>query len=106
MKMSMEQALDKLFAHLKSSYVRFMPDNKDMQDRYCNGLDIHIGKKYIKVVENNRVVLFIVNVHNDKKFQYGDILKSASWKTPAKNFARGNVFVPEKWQNIHWTGAS
>jgi hypothetical protein len=29
----------------------------------------------------------------DNKFKLGDILKSASWKAPARNFERGNVLT-------------
>lgn len=51
-----------------------------------------IGPKYIKLITNNRAHAFIVNIQNDKKFKYGDILKPASWKTPTRNVARGNIF--------------
>ena len=51
-----------------------------------------MGKKYVKVVTNESVCAFVVACTNDKKFQYGDILKPACWKTPARNFARGNIF--------------
>lgn len=51
------------------------------------------GKKYIKIIseDNQRSVWGFVNIGNDK-FQYGDILKAASWAAPALNKARGNVF--------------
>jgi len=34
-------------------------------------------------------------------FRYGDILKAASWATPARNGARGNVFEE---YTVRWTG--
>jgi len=72
---------------------------------FKNSLDYRFGSKYIKIVTNNggeSVHSFIVNIYHDDKFKYGDILKAASWKTPARNFARGNVFEEYK---VKWTGA-
>ena len=72
---------------------------------FKNGIDHVCGSKYIKVTRSDNqtsVHSFIVNIHNDKKFKYGDILMAASWKAPARNFARGNVFEEYK---VKWTGA-
>ena len=72
---------------------------------FKNGIDHICGSKYIKVIRTDNqtsVHSFIVNIHNDKKFKYGDILKAASWNAPARNFARGNVFGEYK---TRWTGA-
>ena len=72
---------------------------------FKNGLDYNKGAKYIKVIRRDNqtsVHSFIVNIYHDDKFKYGDILKAASWKTPARNFARGNVFEEYK---VKWTGA-
>ena len=69
---------------------------------FKNAIDHSCGSKYTKVMINGSVHSFIVNIYNDKKFKYGDILKAASWKTPARNFARGNIFEEYK---VRWTGA-
>ena len=72
---------------------------------FKNGIDHVCGSKYIKVTRSDNqtsVHSFIVNIHDDKKFKYGDILKAASWKSPARNFARGNIFENYK---VKWTGA-
>ena len=74
-------------------------------EEFKNGIDHVCGSKYIKVTRSSNqtsVHSFIVNIHNDKKFNYGDILKAACWKTPARNFARGNIFEEYK---VKWTGA-
>ena len=74
--------------------------NKDMIERFEKTLRVEEGKKYIKVVQNGSVWGFIVKA-TDAKFKSGDILKAASWASPAKNAARGNVFDG---YSIAWTG--
>jgi hypothetical protein len=66
------------------------------------------GRNYIKIVKHNgegekRSTAGWIVKKDTKKFRKGDMLKSASWKAPATNFARGNVFdnMPER---IMWTG--
>ena len=73
---------------------------------FKNGISYNCGSKYVKVTKHlgdqTSVHSFIVNTHDDKKFNYGDILKAASWKAPARNFSRGNIFEEYK---VKWTGA-
>lgn len=53
---------------------------------------------------------FVVKEDNSVKsdkggyFKAGDILKAASWKAPAKNFIRGNVFNLTENSFIPWAG--
>ena len=65
-----------------------------------------VGRKYIHIImeDNQRSSHSWVVMIPDKKFNFGDILKSASWKAPAKNFARGNV-IEGNFQHIRWCGA-
>jgi len=63
-----------------------------------------MGKKYIKVTDGRSVKAFVVACDNDKKFEYGDILKPAGWKAPARNFRRGNV-LDRSFNAVRWTGA-
>ena len=59
-----------------------------------------IGKKYVKIIsqsaygyQHSRHSHSYVVIGDQGKFKHGDILKSASWKAPAKNFSRGNVLT-------------
>ena len=62
--------------------------------------DFSIGKKYIRVysVENGRpascwgFINILEFTKGNVKFESGDVLKSAGWKTPAINQPRGNLF--------------
>jgi hypothetical protein len=110
--MNMTAALETLMKIIREDYSRFMPVSdelephkrlvrQEMQDRFKNSLSFTEGKKYIRVVQDGSVWGFIVNIQDDKQFRYGDILKAAGWKTPARNSARGNVF--EDYQ-VSWAG--
>jgi len=69
------------------------------------------GRKYIHVIMNHigqfrngqRSSHSWIMINDDKKFKRGDILKSASWKAPARNFSRGNVLCGG-YQHIKWAG--
>ena len=77
----------------------------DMVMKFAENLSFKMGKKYVKCFnKDGGVHSFIVNVHDDPKFEFGDILKPAGYGTPAKNFARGNIFT--NLDRITWTGAS
>lgn len=69
------------------------------------------GRKYIHVIMHH-VGQFSMNqrsshswilIKDDKQFKQGDILKSASWKAPARNFKRGNVLTGD-FKQIKWAG--
>ena len=77
---------------------------EDMIARYNSEISYYAGSKYMKVVTGSSVWGFVVKVHNDKKFRFGDILKAAGWATPARNFARGNVLDGDL-RGVRWTGA-
>lgn len=73
--------------------------------RFCLGLRIEEGSSYIKVISGNSVHSFIMKkdaIKNGKQFLKGDILKAATWRAPALNQARGNIFGE---YHVSWTGA-
>ena len=62
------------------------------------------GKKFKKIVRvdnQTSVLCFVMYKDGDPKFKQGDILKAASWRAPALNFARGNVFDKNPKLEVH-----
>ena len=64
-----------------------------------------VGRKYIHVImsDNQRSSHSWIMLKDDKKFKRGDILKSATWRGPARNFKRGNVLTGD-YKTIRWCG--
>lgn len=98
--MDMNAAIAKLLAAIIADYNR-NSFRDEMKKEFAERLDVSEGKKYIKIISGGGVWGFVVNVDNDKKFRYGDILMAAGWSAPARNSARGNVFEDYA---IKWTG--
>ena len=92
---TLDEGIKNLIDASKLDYKNFKYANKKLN------FEVKEGKKYIKIIRDNGVHCFIVK-ENDNKFNKGDILFPASWSTPAKNQARGNVLTGFK---IEWTGA-
>ena len=65
--------------------------NQEMVEEFETSLCVKRGSKYTKIIKGGSVWGFIVNADNGK-FRAGDILKAASWASPATNAARGNIF--------------
>lgn len=78
---------------------------KEMVQEFNKSVRFDIGSTYIKVVAGSSVHSFIVNKVGRKGFPVGTILKAASWKAPATNFARGNILTGYKSNCTRWTGA-
>lgn len=101
------EAVNEYCQHLEADYVKWYGD---MSGKFNSNklFSFMSGKKYIKIImsdkdgSNSSSHSYIV-VGPQGKFKDGDILKSASWKAPAKNFARGNIFTGD-FKNIRWTG--
>lgn len=111
--MKMKDALTTLAIRMKEDYIRFTeaagrgipkPGSyfAEELENFYDKIEFAEGKKYIKVIRDRSAWGFIVNVENDPKFAYGDILMANSWTTPARNKPRGNVFGE---YTAPWTGA-
>jgi len=110
-KNKMEKKINTLLNAIKNDYSgrrQFVePESQhftEMTNRFNNSLGFKNGRKYIKITTENggSVWGFIVNTDEDNKFKKGDILKPASWNTPARNQARGNILDGN--YSISWTG--
>ena len=112
MQSDMDSALQDYADFLKAEYVsRGASWAKSGFDRQLV-VEFDKGSKFIKVIigystdgvrDPSRSSHSFIVLKSDK-FQYGDILKSASWRAPAKNFARGNV-LKKDYGTISWCGA-
>lgn len=101
-------------AYLKQNYINWWSQNgarkltaiqQGMVDEFT--IEFEPGSSYVRVVQSTPTGQrsshsFIVV--KPGKFPVGTILKSASWKAPAKNFARGNILTGD-FGRIQWTGA-
>ena len=108
----METALNTLLDAIRADYYAYTlrgrkeadlsEVNRQMIAEFNKSLSYQEGKKYIKIIRENSVWGFVVK-EDDAKFKRGAILKAASWATPAKNKARGNILENDlSW--VQWTG--
>tara|TARA_B100001093_G_scaffold374958_1_gene359975 strand:- start:3338 stop:3754 length:417 start_codon:yes stop_codon:yes gene_type:complete len=100
-----DTAMDLLLDNITNKYERFARTSdfstvEDKVQKFADELNVESGRKYIKIIAGTSVWGFI-NIANPD-FEYGDILKSKNWKTPALNQARGNIF--DDVYSIDWTG--
>jgi hypothetical protein len=104
-----EAEIAKYIAHVRQDYKDWMEkcDMEQNKEKFLQEFDETIkvteGEKYIRLAARGNVHSFFVKKANGK-FREGDVLKAASWASPAKNFARANLF-DGNYMNIRWTGA-
>jgi len=86
-----------------ADYAKFLKEIDGSEDKF--GIEFETGSKYVKIVSisggGSRSVHCFVEKAN------GNILRAASWKAPARNFVRGNVFDQKSYiDRVRWTGVS
>ena len=112
--MEFKDALDNLLEGIKLDYYNWTKPSRvegnllkiklESIDRFNESLNIKVGRKFDKVIEQNRVWGFIAKtngVHKGIPHKKGDVFKAAGWRAPAK-WARGNIFDGGKF--YRWTG--
>lgn len=111
MNYEMTTAIHELMNKIKADYYRYTSRNGTkeldkinlrMIDEFNASISYEVGRKYVKIIENNSAWGFVLK-EDDKQFKAGDILKAASWASPARNKARGNV-LEQNFSWVKWTG--
>ena len=103
------KAVDNLLDGIGDSYANWNKGlnspNTDRVNEFRSGLRISSGRKFDKVIEQNRVWGFIAKtdgVHKGIPHKKGDVFKAAGWRAPAK-WSRGSIFdTNSNWYS--WTG--
>ena len=108
MTISYEQAIDGVLDAIVADYKQWC-DGARISNSMDKSWRVKHSKVYSKIIEvrdgkDSSVHSFVVHTTEHKKFKQGDILMSASWKAPALNRARGNIF--DGYSGISWTGAA
>ena len=99
--LSFDEAMDRLLVKIQESY-----DSRSYGGDKKLDLKLNKGRKFIKVVEDNRVWGFVSLVDGEHKgapIKVGDIMKAATWHAAAKH-SRGSIFDKEFHKSFSWTG--
>lgn len=106
-----------------AAYTKHLSDDFDHWSKPSEFRQKHVwlaepGRSYIKIVQNYASAsgrheggsahsFIVLKSPKGKNFQFGDILMAASYKAPATNFARGNIFDYDSYKSrARWSGVS
>ena len=101
--LTFNEAMDNLLVKIQEDYDKW--GSRSGIDKKLD-LKLQPGRKFIKVVEGNRVWGFVSLVDGEHKgapIKVGDIMKAAGWRAPAKH-SRGSIFDKEFHKSFSWTG--
>ena len=101
--LTFNEAMDNLLVKIQEDYDKW--GSRTGIDKKLD-LKLNKGRKFIKVVEGNRVWGFVSLVDGEHKgapIKVGDIMKAAGWRAPAKH-SRGSIFDAEMHESFSWTG--
>ena len=101
--LSFDEAMDNLLAEIQVNYNKWGASSGI--DKTLD-LKIKTGRKFVKIIEGNRVWGFVSRVdgvHKGAPIKVGDIMKAAGWAAAAKH-SRGSIFDKEMHKSFSWTG--
>ena len=101
---NLDLSIQKYVAHLQADYDskgsnQFIEFHYELGRKYVHVIMHHVGQFSIGQRSSHSWIM----INYDKQFKQGDILKSASWKAPTRNFKRGNVLTND-FKTIRWCG--
>ena len=99
----MKNELNELLDTIASDYKDWTSQSGiNPDENYKDMLKVQEGRKYIKIVGDRGSVWGFIVKEDGGKFRKGDILKAASYSSPATNAARGNIM--DGGYIVRWTG--